>query len=73
MKIQTNDKLNIGYVRFKTGKVFETLEVRPGILLDLDKKGQLLGIEVLDLSNLAPAIKAFSKRTGKSERNRQRV
>ena len=35
---------------FKVGKVVKTKEVSPGILLDVDKKGNPLYLEVLDAS-----------------------
>lgn len=37
-------------VTFKKGKVVETKEVSPGVLLDLDKSGTPLYLEILDAS-----------------------
>ena len=37
-------------ITFKTGKVVKTKEVSPGVLLDVDKKGNPLYLEVLDAS-----------------------
>ena len=56
MKVSKNKKLDVGYVQFKSRKVHKTVELRPGILFDLDKAGDVLGIEVLSLKSLAPAL-----------------
>ncbi len=34
----------------RTGKIAESDEARPGVILDYDKAGQLLSIELLDAS-----------------------
>ena len=61
MRITKSKSLNVGYVKLKNGKIIETLEIRPGILLDLDKNGEIIGIEVLSLSELAPALRISPK------------
>lgn len=38
------------YVRLNAGTVVESDEVRPGVVFDLDAKGRVLGIEMLDVS-----------------------
>lgn len=38
------------YIRLRSGKVIESEEVRLGIVLDFDAQGQMLGIEMLDVS-----------------------
>ena len=40
------------YMRLSGGKVIESEEVRPGVVLDFDAQGQVLGIEMLDVSKL---------------------
>ena len=60
MKITKDLNLNVGYVQFRSGKVVETVEIRPGILIDLGKSGEVLGIEVLSLQSLAPALRNVS-------------
>ncbi len=62
MKVSQDLKLDIGYVKLRTGKVVETVEVRPGVLLDLGKNGEVIGIEVLSLKELAPALMVRPKR-----------
>jgi len=56
VKIKKDHKLDVGYVQLKSGKVAQTIEIRSGILIDLDKNGELLGIEVLSLQKLAPSL-----------------
>jgi len=38
------------YIRVRRGVIAESREVAPGIIIDLDEKGRILGIEVLDFS-----------------------
>lgn len=57
MKIEKNKKLDVAYIQLRKGTVKETLEMRPGILFDLDKAGEILGIEILSLKKLAPLLK----------------
>ena len=38
------------YIRLRAGDVAENEEVRPGVVLDFDTQGQVLGIEMLDVS-----------------------
>lgn len=38
------------YLRLAETKIVESEEVRPGIVLDLDAKGRVVGIEILDAS-----------------------
>lgn len=50
MKINYNKEGDILYVQFNTKKVFRTKEVGEDFLIDVDKNGALVGIEVLDYS-----------------------
>jgi uncharacterized protein YuzE len=50
MKIEYNQKVDAMYIRFMVGKVTESDEVRPGVVLDFDAVGRVLGIEMLDMS-----------------------
>lgn len=49
----TYDKsVHAGYIfsGFKHGRVDRTIEVQEGVLLDVDRKGRILGIELLNPS-----------------------
>jgi uncharacterized protein YuzE len=63
MKLSKNKKLNVAYIQFRKGFSAKTVKVMENILIDLDSKGRVLGIEVLDLTELAPALKLLNKGT----------
>jgi uncharacterized protein YuzE len=65
MKVTANKKLDVGYVQFRNGRIKETVEIRPGILVDIDSKGEVIGIEVLSLRKLAPGFRATKRKTSK--------
>lgn len=65
MKIETNAKLDVAYIQLRKGTVKETLELRPGLLFDLDKTGEIIGIEVLSMKKLAPFLKNGKKKPKK--------
>jgi uncharacterized protein YuzE len=50
MKIEYDQQADAMYIRLRAGKVIESEEVRPGVVLDFDDQGQVLGIEMLDVS-----------------------
>ena len=62
VKVTKNTKLDVGYVQLRRGRVHRTVELKPGILIDLDKSGEVLGIEVLSLKSLAPALASVKRR-----------
>ena len=50
MKIEYDRQADAMYIRLKAGVVAESEEVRPGVVLDFDAEGKVLGIEMLDVS-----------------------
>jgi uncharacterized protein YuzE len=50
MKIEYSKEADAIYVYFKEDFVASSKEVEDGVVIDFDKKGQLIGIEVLDVS-----------------------
>ena len=50
MKIEYDSKADAMYIRLLAGEVTESDEVRPGVVLDFDANGRVLGIEMLDVS-----------------------
>jgi len=50
MKIEYDSKADAMYIRLLAGEVTESDEVRPGVVLDFDVNGRVLGIEMLDVS-----------------------
>ncbi len=50
MKIEYDPKADAMYIRLAAGVVAESDEVRPGVVLDFDASGKVLGIEMLSVS-----------------------
>ncbi len=61
MKATYDKEADAAYLQFKPGKSAETKEVDSDILMDYDKKGNVLGIEVLNAKKRVPAkiLKTF--------------
>ncbi|MBU6443617.1 MAG: DUF2283 domain-containing protein [Alphaproteobacteria bacterium] len=56
MKVNFDQDTDALYVRFSDSEISETVEVRPGVMLDYDAKGRIVGLEILDATkNLADA------------------
>jgi len=62
MEITKDNALDVAYIRLRNGKVKQTVEVRPGVLMDLDQTGEVVGIEILSASKLAPKLVATLKK-----------
>ncbi len=55
MDITFDPEADALYIQFQSGKtVKETIKLREGILIDVDRKGRLFGIEILDVSRRMP-------------------
>lgn len=50
MKIEYSKDADAIYVYFKEDFVARSKEVEDGVVIDLDEKGHLIGVEVLDVS-----------------------
>ena len=50
MKIEYDPKADAMYIRLAKGEVCDTEEVRPGVIMDFDADGRVLGIEMLSVS-----------------------
>ncbi len=50
MRISYDEKTDALYIRLKETQYYESDEVKEGVLLDYDDKGNLVGIEILDAS-----------------------
>lgn len=51
MKIKYDKETDIIYIRFSDAKIIESDENKPGIILDYDTIGNIVGIEVLNASS----------------------
>ncbi|MDO8621804.1 MAG: DUF2283 domain-containing protein [bacterium] len=50
MQIQIDPQADALYLTLKRGRVHRSREVEDGVVLDLDQRGRVLGIEMLDIS-----------------------
>jgi uncharacterized protein YuzE len=50
MKSRYDPEADALYVQLADGRIIESEEVRPGIVLDFDASGRVVGIEILDAS-----------------------
>lgn len=50
MVIKYNKEADAIYIKFSDAKVFESDEEKPGVILDYDESGNIIGIEVLNAS-----------------------
>ncbi|MEI7831011.1 MAG: DUF2283 domain-containing protein [Prolixibacteraceae bacterium] len=51
MVIRYDKELDIVYIRFSEKNIEESNEDKPGIILDYDLEGKIVGIEVLNASS----------------------
>jgi uncharacterized protein YuzE len=50
MKTRYDPEVDALYVRFADAKIVESEELRPGVVLDFDVEGRIVGVEILDAS-----------------------
>jgi uncharacterized protein YuzE len=50
MKVKYDKEVDVLYISFSENKINESDEDKPGIILDYDKQGSIVGIEILDAS-----------------------
>lgn len=62
MKLRIDKEVDALYLRLDKGKVIESEEVAPGIIVDFDSKNNVVGVEVLDVSKRAPKRRRPSSR-----------
>jgi uncharacterized protein YuzE len=53
MKLNVDKESDTLYLRFDESKVVESEEVRPGVILDFDSQGRVVGVEFLQISSRA--------------------
>jgi len=54
MRIQYDKMADAMYIYFKKAKVAKTIKVNNRVLVDVDAKGSMIGIEMLDVSSQIP-------------------
>lgn len=59
MIIKYNKESDALYIRINKVKAAKTLEERDGFLIDIDKNGVIIGIEILNFSKISPKKERF--------------
>jgi len=54
VKLRYDEEADALYLRLDDSTVYESDEVQPGIILDFDASGQVVGIEILGLRARVP-------------------
>jgi len=55
MKVTVDREADALYMRLSDTRIRDSEEVRPGVILDYDEKNNLVGIEILRVSERVPA------------------
>lgn len=50
MKIEFDPVVDALYVRLSEFKIIESEQVQPGVILDFDESGKVVGVEILSVS-----------------------
>jgi uncharacterized protein YuzE len=50
MRLKYDEQVDILYIRLKESPYHESDEIREGFIIDYDKHGNIIGIEILDVS-----------------------
>ncbi len=53
MKLKVDEKSDALHLRLNEAAIVESEEVQPGVILDYDDKGRVVGIELLGISERA--------------------
>ena len=53
MRLKINKDDDALYFRLDEAAIVDSQEVQPGIILDFDKNGKVIGVEILDISTRA--------------------
>ncbi|OFV84200.1 MAG: hypothetical protein A2W26_13490 [Acidobacteria bacterium RBG_16_64_8] len=54
MRVRFDQEADALYVRLDESPVVESEEIRPGVVLDLDQRGEIIGIEMLRIGQRLP-------------------
>lgn len=54
MRVRFDEQADALYLRLDDSPVAESEEVRPGVILDLDEHGEIVGIEILRVGQRLP-------------------
>ena len=54
MRVSFDEQADALYVRLAESEIVESEEIRPGVVLDLDNRGEIVGIEILRVGERLP-------------------
>ena len=54
MKLKVDAQSNALYLRLDEEAIVESEEVQPGVILDYDKAGRVVGVEILGITDRVP-------------------
>jgi uncharacterized protein YuzE len=60
MRLRVDKERDTLYLRLDESKVVDSEEVRPGVILDFDSQGRVVGVEFLEISSRATPQKLSS-------------
>ncbi len=58
MKLKVDQEADALYLRLDDSKIIESEEVAPGVILDYNRRKQVVGVEILHLSKRSPRLDA---------------
>jgi uncharacterized protein YuzE len=50
MKIEYSKDVDALYIKIRDAKIVDSMDVEKGVTIDIDEKGHIVGIEILDAS-----------------------
>lgn len=50
MRIEYSKDIDALYIRLREAKIADSMDIEEGVAADLDEKGHIVGIEILDVS-----------------------
>ena len=56
MKLTVDNEADALYLRLDDSKIIESEEVSPGVVLDFNEHNQVVGIEILNISQRTPKL-----------------
>lgn len=56
MKLKVDEKADALYLRLDDSVIVESEEVSPGVILDFNDRNQVVGVEMLRLSQRSPVL-----------------
>jgi uncharacterized protein YuzE len=54
MRVRTDEAADALYIRLEESEIVESEEVSPGVILDFDDGGRVVGIEILNVRQRLP-------------------